>query len=123
MSVCSLGCSFEMSIFSKLDEPCLRISQGMSLCPSIMSAESCNLIEAFVNLILGRSDGVFAPSARTTCAAAQTTTHAMVSDGRNMYDNLFVIQFAFEIALAVFVPSPIFTRSFHAQRYKFRESA
>ena len=37
--------------------------------------------------------------------------------------NLFVIQFTFETALAVFDPSPTFTKSFQAQRYKLRVSA
>src|SRR6476619_1198830 len=123
MSVCSWRCIFEISILSKLDEPFVRISQGMSLCPSNMSADSCNLIAASVNLISDRSDDGFASSARATCKAAQQTMQATVSDGSNICDDLFVIQFAFEIALAVFVPSPVFNKSFHAQRNKLRVSA
>jgi hypothetical protein len=48
--------------------------------------------------------------------------HKIASIGSTTF-NFFAIQFAFEIALAVFVLSPIFTRSFQAQRYKLRESA
>src|SRR4051812_48420638 len=123
MSVCRLRCGFEISSLSKLDEPFVRISHGMSLCPSIMSADLCNLIAAPVSLISVRSGCGFASSARTTYAATQQTMHAIVSDGNNICDDLFVIQFAFEIVFAVFVPSPIFTTSFQAQRYKFRVSA
>src|SRR5262245_6859077 len=112
-----------MSILSKLDEPCLRISQGMSLCPSITSADSCSLIAASVSSIFGRSASGFSSSERTTCTTAQQTMHAAVNVGSNICDDFFVIQFAFEIAFDVLAASLIFTKSFHAQRYKLRVSA
>src|SRR4051794_35448542 len=123
MSVCSFDCCFEISILSKFDEACLCSSQGMSLCPSIMSADACSFLAASVRTIGGRS---FFGSASSECAmriTAQETIHPTTNSGRSISFDVFVIQFAFDTVLAVFVPSPIFTRSFHAQRYKLRVSA
>src|SRR3954469_12829164 len=102
ISVCSFVCGFEISSLSKLDEPFVRISHGMSLCPSIMSADLCNLIAASVNLISDRSHCGFASLASTTCTAAQKIKHATVSDESSIYSDLFVIQFTFEMVFVVF---------------------